>query len=298
MSDSPDELIDRFCDALWLEHGLSQHTISAYRSDLASLSRYLASRHGDLLHATRADLGHYLAHRFQTHARASTAARLLSTLRRFYRYLLRENRIAVDPTALIDSPKRARELPRSLTEVQVEGLLKAPDTATPLGLRDRAMLETLYATGLRVSELVGLTLGQVGMVQGVVRVVGKGNKERLVPLGEEAIAWLGRYQREARAQLVKRHGTDVVFVTARGSAMTRQAFWHNIKRYARRADIRVPLSPHTLRHAFATHLLNHGADLRAVQMLLGHADLSTTQIYTHVARARLQELHARHHPRG
>jgi integrase/recombinase XerD len=298
MNDAPDALIDRFCDALWLEHGLSQNTISAYRSDLVRLSRYLATRDRDLLHTTRADLGDYLAYRLQTRARAATAARLLSTLRRFYRYLLREKRIAVDPTALIDSPKLARELPRSLSEAQVEKLLAAPDTATPLGLRDRAMLETLYATGMRVSELVGLTLGQVGMVQGVVRVVGKGNKERLVPLGEEAIAWLTRYQREARAGLVKRHRTDAVFVTARGGALTRQAFWHNLKRYARRADIRVPLSPHTLRHAFATHLLNHGADLRAVQMLLGHADLSTTQIYTHVARARLQELHARHHPRG
>ena len=298
MSSDASDLIDRFCDTLWLEHGLSPHTLCAYRSDLVRLSRYLATDDRDLLHATRADLGDYLAFRRQTRARAATAARLLSTLRRFYRYLLREKRIEIDPTALIDSPKLARELPRSLSEAQVEQLLAAPDTAAPLGLRDRAMLETLYATGMRVSELVGLTLGQVGMVQGVVRVIGKGNKERLVPLGEEAIAWLDRYQREARGDLIKRHSTDAVFVTARGGALTRQAFWHNIKRYTRRAGIRVPLSPHTLRHAFATHLLNHGADLRAVQMLLGHADLSTTQIYTHVARARLQELHARHHPRG
>jgi integrase/recombinase XerD len=293
-----DDLIDRFCDVLWLEHGLSQHTIAAYRSDLLRLSRYLAAHNRDLRRATRDDVRAYLAHRRQTRARATTAARLLSTLRRFYRYLLREKEVDDDPTALIDSPKLSRRLPRSLTEAQVESLLAAPDAAKPLGVRDRAMLETLYATGLRVSELVGLTLGQVGMVQGVVRVVGKGNKERLVPLGEEAIAWLGRYQREARAQLVKQRSTDAVFVTARGGPLTRQAFWHNIKRYARRAGIRVPLSPHTLRHAFATHLLNHGADLRVVQMLLGHADLSTTQIYTHVARARLQELHARHHPRG
>lgn len=298
MSDTSDDLIDRFCDALWFEHGLSPHTISAYRSDLIRFSRYLVANRNDLVHATRADVGSYLAHRYQTRARASTAARLLSTLRRFYRYMLRERRIESDPTALVDSPKLARGLPRSLTESQVEQLLAAPNAATPLGLRDRAMLETLYATGMRVSELVGLRLGQLGMVQGVIRVVGKGNKERLVPLGEEAIAWLTRYQREARAGLIRKQSTDSVFVTARAGAMTRQAFWHNIKRYARRAGIRAPLSPHTLRHAFATHLLNHGADLRAVQMLLGHADLSTTQIYTHVARARLQELHAKHHPRG
>ncbi|HEX9810933.1 MAG TPA: site-specific tyrosine recombinase XerD [Burkholderiales bacterium] len=298
MSNATDDLIDRFCDALWLEHGLSPHTISAYRSDLIRFSRYLRANRRSLLQVTRAEVGGYLAHRYRSRARASTAARLLSTLRRFYRYLLRERRIERDPTALVDSPKLARGLPRSLTESQVEQLLAAPDTATALGLRDRAMLETLYATGMRVSELVGLTLGQVGVVQGVIRVIGKGNKERLVPLGEEAIEWLSRYQREARASLLRKHSTDSVFVTARGGAMTRQAFWYNLKRYARRAGIRVPLSPHTLRHAFATHLLNHGADLRAVQMLLGHADLSTTQIYTHVARARLQELHARHHPRG
>ena len=298
MSSDDSDLIDRFCDALWLEHGLSQHTISAYRGDLVRLSRHFAERHRDLLHATRADVRAYLGHRRQEHTRAATAARLLSTLRRFYRYLLRENRIDVDPTALIDSPKLARALPRSLSEAQVERLLAAPDTATPLGMRDRAMLETLYATGLRVSELVGLTLGQIGMVQGVIRVIGKGNKERLVPLGEEAIGWLGRYLGETRARLLRQGSTDAVFVTARAGSLTRQAFWHNIKRYARRAGVDVSLSPHTLRHAFATHLLNHGADLRAVQMLLGHADLSTTQIYTHVARARLQELHARHHPRG
>jgi integrase/recombinase XerD len=292
------DLIDRFCDVLWLEHGLSPHTIAAYRSDLLRMSRYLAGHDRDLRRATREDVRAYLAYRRQTRARAATAARLLSTLRRFYRYLLREKEIDADPTALIDSPKLPRALPRSLTEAQVKCLLEAPGTTTPLGLRDRAMLETLYATGLRVSELVGLTVGQVGLVQGVVRVVGKGDKERLVPLGEEAIAWLGRYQREARPELLKRRATDAVFVTLRGGPLTRQAFWHNIKRYARRAGIRAPLSPHTLRHAFATHLLNHGADLRVVQMLLGHADLSTTQIYTHVARARLQELHARHHPRG
>lgn len=298
MSKVPDDLIDRFCDSLWLEHGLSLHTISAYRSDLNRFNRYLQDNRRNLLQATRAEIAAYLAHRYRGRARASTAARLLSTLRRFYHYLLRERHIQSDPTALVDSPKLARGLPRSLSESQVEQLLAAPDIATPLGLRDRAMLETLYATGMRVSELVGLTLGQISVVQGVIRVIGKGNKERLIPLGEEAIAWLTRYQREARTILAKRHATDSVFVTTRGGAMTRQAFWYNIKRYAGQAGIRTPLSPHTLRHAFATHLLNHGADLRAVQMLLGHADLSTTQIYTHVARARLQELHAKHHPRG
>jgi len=292
------ELIARFCDALWLEHGLSAHTISAYRSDLTHVARFLAARGLSLPDARREDLRDYLAHRRRTRAKATTAARLLSTLRRFYRYLAREGRVSEDPTALIDSPKLVRALPKSLTEEQVERLLAAPDCGTPLGLRDRAMLETLYATGLRVSELVALTLGQVGLTQGVVRVVGKGDKERLVPLGEEALAWLGRYLAEARGPLLGRRAADAVFVTARGGPLTRQAFWHNIKRYARKAGIEAPLSPHTLRHAFATHLLNHGADLRVVQMLLGHADLSTTQIYTHVARARLQELHARHHPRG
>jgi integrase/recombinase XerD len=298
MSDGNNGRIDRFCDALWLEHGLSAHTISAYRSDLDQITRFLAKRNRDLANARREDIRAYLAHLRRGRVRPTTAARVLSALRRFYRYLTRENPGTADPTALIDSPKLTRELPQSLSEEQVDRLLAAPDTRTPLGLRDRAMLETLYATGLRASELVGLTLGQIGMVQGVVRVIGKGNKERLVPLGEEAVTWLGRYQDEARRRLLKRQTTDAVFVTARGGPLTRQAFWHNIRRYARRGGIHVPLSPHTVRHAFATHLLNHGADLRAVQMLLGHADLSTTQIYTHVARARLQELHARHHPRG
>lgn len=298
MSGENSELIDRFCDMLWLERGLSSHTISAYRGDLEQLGRFLTARERNLLGATREDIRAYLAYRRERRTRATTTARLLSTLRRFYRYLLRDDRISADPSALIDSPKLPRELPQSLSEEQVERLLAVPDTGTRLGLRDRAMLETVYATGLRVSELVGLTLGQISIVQGVIRVVGKGNKERLVPLGEEAIGWLSRYQSEARAALLGRSSTDVVFVTARGGALTRQTFWYNIKRYAHRAGIHVPLSPHTLRHAFATHLLNHGADLRAVQMLLGHADLSTTQIYTHVARARLQQLHARHHPRG
>jgi integrase/recombinase XerD len=299
MNAEPSELIDRFCDALWLEQGLSQATLSAYRSDLVLLERFLRVRDCEnLVRATREDLLAYLERRRGERVKSRTAARLLSTLRRFYRYLAREGRIEADPTALIDSPKLARPLPKTLSEDQVERLLAAPRAATPLGLRDRAMLEVLYATGLRVSELVGLTLAQINLTQGLVRVVGKGNKERLVPLGEEAIAWVNRYLREVRTGFTARQVTDALFITARGGPLTRQAFWHNLKRYARDAAIRTPLSPHTLRHAFATHLLNHGADLRVVQMLLGHADLSTTQIYTHVAQARLKELHARHHPRG
>jgi integrase/recombinase XerD len=291
-------LIERFGDALWTEQGLSDNTLSAYRSDLTLLSQWLSTRGSELQGVTRRDLQDYLAHRVNADARPRTTARLLSSLRRFYRYLLREKLIESDPTALIDSPKIGRPLPKSLTEEQVERLLQAPNTKTDLGLRDRAMLETLYATGLRVSELVGLTLSRVSLNQGVVRVIGKGDKERLVPLGEEAVAWVQRYLDDGRPALIKRRLTDAVFATARGGPMTRQAFWYNLKRLARVAGINNGLSPHTLRHAFATHLLNHGADLRVVQMLLGHADLSTTQIYTHVARARLKSLHAEHHPRG
>jgi integrase/recombinase XerD len=298
MSETADPLIERFADALWTEYGLSDNTLSAYTSDLTALDRWLRGRRGSLRAATREDLQAFLGASLERGARPRTAARMLSSLRRFYRYLVRESLITADPTELIESPKLGRPLPKSLSEEQVEQLLKAPDVGDARGLRDRAMLETLYATGLRVSELVGLTLSQVGLTQGVVRVIGKGNKERLVPLGEVAVAWLTRYLGEARAALVKRRVSDALFTTARGGPMTRQAFWRNLRQYARRADIRTPLSPHTLRHAFATHLLNHGADLRVVQMLLGHADLSTTQIYTQVARARLKELHARHHPRG
>lgn len=298
MSSGDSELIDRFCDVVWLEQGLSPHSIAAYRSDLAGASAFLVARGGDLLRATRDDLVTYLDHRRAGRAKTRTRARLLSTLRRFYGYLVRENRIEVDPTALIESPKIERSLPKSLTEEQVERLLAAPDAATATGLRDRAMLETLYATGLRVSELVQLTLPRLSLTQGLVRAIGKGNKERLVPLGEEAVNWLQRYLDEAREALMKRRATDALFVSPRGGPLTRQAFWHAIKRYAHQAAITTPLSPHTLRHAFATHLLDHGADLRVVQMLLGHADLSTTQIYTHVARARLKDLHAKHHPRG
>jgi integrase/recombinase XerD len=240
----------------------------------------------------------YLSDSVGKGARPRTTARLLSSLRRFYGYWVREEQLKSDPTVLIDSPKIGRPLPKSLTEDQVENLLLSPDDTTLHGLRDRAMLETLYATGLRVSELVGLTLSQVSLTQGVVRVIGKGGKERLVPMGEEAISWISRYLAEGRSRLLRRHSTDAVFITARGGPMTRQAFWHNLKRHARVGGIQTVLSPHTLRHAFATHLLNHGADLRVVQMLLGHADLSTTQIYTHVAQARLKTLHQQHHPRG
>ncbi len=291
-------LIELFLDSLWVERGASDHTLTAYGSDLRALALSLAQKGGTLQSAARDDLLDYLARRVQQGAKPRTTARLLSSQRRFYRYLLREGRIQADPTARIDAPKLGRPLPKSLTEEDVEMLLAAPDIAEPLGLRDRAMLELLYASGLRVSELVGLKLGEVSLTQGVVRIFGKGGKERLVPMGEECLEWLQRYLDEARPVLLAGRVADVVFVTRRAAAMTRQAFWYLIKRYARQAGISTTLSPHTLRHAFATHLLNHGADLRVLQMLLGHGDLSTTQIYTHVARERLKSLHAIHHPRG
>jgi integrase/recombinase XerD len=298
MSDVDNAVIDRFIDALMLEEGLSANTLDSYRRDLTGFATWLTAKRRRLLGAPPETLSEYLAARTASGVRARTSARLLSSLKRFYGYAVREELIKRDPTALLESPKIGRALPKTLSEAQVESLLDAPAATSTLGLRDRAMLEVLYATGLRVSELVGLKLNQLGLTQGLVRVIGKGNKERLVPLGEEAVAWLQRYLRDARPELVKRRATDAVFPTARGAAMTRQAFWHNLKRYAQIAGVRVALSPHTLRHAFATHLLNHGADLRVVQMLLGHADLSTTQIYTHVAKARLKQLHAQHHPRG
>jgi integrase/recombinase XerD len=293
-------LLDQFCDHLWLEDGLARNTLDAYRRDLSLFGDWLAARGGALERAAETDVLAYFAHRHAgpRRTRAATQARLGSSLKRFYRYLVRERRIAVDPTLKLEPPKRPPRFPRTLGEADVEALLTAPDVATPLGLRDRAMLELLYATGLRVSELVRLKPGEVSLDMGVVRVFGKGSKERLVPLGEEAAAWLARYQREARGVLLKGRAAEAVFVTARGAGMTRQAFWQLIKRYAARAIAGKPISPHTLRHAFATHLLNHGADLRVVQLLLGHADISTTQIYTHVARERLKALHARHHPRG
>ncbi len=291
-----DSHIERFIDHLWVEFGLSENTVSAYRSDLKAVQAYLARTAVQLADARDHDLLAYLSENVtQSHR---TLARRLSALRRYFRYLVREGLIASDPTLRLNSPRIGQKLPRSLSERDVEMLLAAPNTATALGLRDRTMLEVLYATGLRVSELVNMTLAEVNLRQGVVRVVGKGSKERLVPFGEIAQTWVERYLSEARANIVRGRITDAMFPTSRGNAMTRQAFWYAIKKYARQADVSLELSPHTLRHAFATHLLNHGADLRVVQMLLGHSDISTTQIYTHVAAERLKDLHSLHHPRG
>lgn len=291
------ELLDEFSDSLWLEDGLSLNTLQSYRRDLNKFSGWLGGK--SLLETTHADIQGYLADLFTVQkARSSSTGRNLSSLKRFFRYLLRQGKIATDPTLQIDSPKLPRNLPKTLTEQDVEQLLGAPDTDTPLGLRDRTMFEVLYASGLRVSELVSLRISQVSLDMGVVRVSGKGNKERLVPLGEEAMDWIRRYFENGRAVLLAGRVSDDLFVTARGEGMTRQMFWYLIKKHARAGGLNKPLSPHTLRHAFATHLLNHGADLRVVQMLLGHADISTTQIYTHVARERLKQLHAKHHPRG
>lgn len=288
-------LIDRFIDALWLEDGLAANSLAAYRRDLQQLAAQSGGR--DLLALGEVELQRYFAATF-TASRASTANRRLATLRRFYRWALREGMIDRDPTVRLVGAKAPPRFPKSLTEEQVEALLAAPEAESDLGLRDRAMLELLYATGLRVSELVGLKLVEVSLTDGLVRVTGKGQKERVVPLGEEARLWLERYAGRARPALLKGRSADALFVTRQGKPMSRQMFWKLIRRYALQADIRAPLSPHGLRHAFATHLLNHGADLRVVQMLLGHADISTTQIYTHVARERLQALHERHHPRG
>ena len=297
--DVDQDLLDGFCDALWLEDGLSRNTIESYRRDLRLFSAWLlADRGRTLQQAQRADLLDYLAHKFQHKAKARSSARLLSSFKRLYRYLLRENRIQGDPTLKVESPKLPRSLPKILTEEDVEVLLAAPNVETPLGLRDKSMLEALYASGLRVSELVTMQVAQLSQDMGVVRVMGKGSKERLVPMGEEALSWVRRYVDKARPEILAGRQSDALFVTSRGAAMTRQAFWYLIRRYAARAQIPKGISPHTLRHAFATHLLNHGADLRVVQMLLGHADISTTQIYTHVARERLKQLHAKHHPRG
>ena len=291
--------VDSFCDALWLEDGLAKATLDSYRSDLSRLSLWLANHAGEPLLDIRATtLTAFIAH-LSRQTRASSQARYLSTLRRFYRWQLGRGRIFIDPTLKLANPARPSRLPKVMSEKQVDALLAAPDLDTPLGLRDRAMLETLYASGLRVSELVNLKIHEVGFNDGVVRVIGKGSKERLVPLGEQAIDWLSRYLKEARTDILKGQQSEAIFITSRGAAMTRQAFWQLIKRYALQAGIDpAKLSPHVLRHAFATHLLNHGADLRVVQLLLGHADISTTQIYTHVARERLKALHAMHHPRG
>jgi integrase/recombinase XerD len=296
-------VIEQFIDVIWMERGLSENTLTAYRTDLKKYALWLEActdytSDEALIHANRDIIVNYLAELEKQSNSSRSRARLLSSLRRFYAYLLREKKIDIDPVALIDSPKLGRSLPKTLSEQDVESLLLAPDINQALGLRDRTLFEMLYATGLRVSELVTCELTQINLQQGVVRVSGKGNKERLVPLGEEAVAWLEKYLLHTRAELLKGQITDALFVTKRGTGMTRQAFWYLIKRYAIQAGIQAEISPHTLRHAFATHLLNHGADLRVVQMLLGHSDLSTTQIYTHVAKARLKSLHSQHHPRG
>lgn len=292
--------IDAFCDALWLEDGLAKATLDSYRADLTQFAAWLAKTgRGPMLAAGAEALVSYIAKVAGERKRATSQSRYLSSLRRFYRWHLGRGRITIDPTLKLVNPHLPARLPKVMSEQQVEDLLSAPEIEMPLGLRDRAMLETLYATGLRVSELVNLKLHEVGMNEGVVRVLGKGSKERLVPLGQEALDWIERYRREARMDLLGGQPSDALFVTRRGGAMTRQMFWNLIKRYALQAGIDPRrLSPHVLRHAFATHLLNHGADLRVVQLLLGHADISTTQIYTHVARERLKTLHALHHPRG
>jgi len=295
-ADADRDLIDAFLDALWMERGLSANTLQAYRSDLRHFLQWLHARGGRLSGTGAADVQAFLAQQGGRSVR--TVARRLSTLRRLFQYLLRTGRVHVDPTANVESPRLGRSLPKSMTEAEVEALLQAPDSRADAGMRDRAMLELLYATGLRVSELVGLRMDQVNLRQGVVRVLGKGGKERLVPLGEEAVSWLERYLGAARPALLRHQPGSTLFPGNRGTPLTRQAFWHAIKRHARKAGIAGNISPHVLRHAFATHLLNHGADLRVVQMLLGHADISTTQIYTHVARERLKKLHAAHHPRG
>jgi integrase/recombinase XerD len=291
-------LIERFADRAWMERGLSRNTLAAYQSDLRHCARWLAAAGASLPSARREHLLSYLAATVEGGARPRTSARRLSALRQFFRWCAREGLVAVDPTAQIEAPRLGRPLPASLSEAEVEALLAAPDTTGAEGMRDRAMLEVLYATGLRVSELVGLQPDQVNLNQGLVRVVGKGGKERLVPLGDEAVAWVGRFVSGARAELLGGRPCPALFPTRRGKGMTRQAFWYRVRHHAVGAGIRQPLSPHTVRHAFATHLVNHGADLRVVQLLLGHSSLSTTQIYTHVARERLQALHARHHPRG
>ena len=289
--------LDTFIDHLWLEDGLSKNTLDSYRADLSQFNDWLLVNKTTLMEANQADIQQYLAVKFPQ-SKPRSISRLIASMRRFYRYALRENLISQDPTLQIESPKLPRSLPKSLNEQEVEDLLNAPNISDPIGLRDRAMLELLYASGLRVSELVGIRVNEVSTQDGVVRVTGKGSKTRLVPMGEEAADWINRYIKEARPDILQKRQSEALFVTARTAEMTRQAFWYLIKRYALMAGITKHMSPHVLRHAFATHLLNHGADLRVVQMLLGHSDISTTQIYTHVARERLKQLHSVHHPRG
>lgn len=292
------QLIAEYLDAIWMEKGLSENTQESYRRDLSQFAVWLNQQKQQLIGVDSSTVQSYLDVRLQQKLSSRTSARFLSCIRGFYRYLLRENRISENPVALVDNPKLSRSLPKSLSEMDVELLLAAPDLSDPVGLRDRTMLEVLYACGLRVSELVGLTMPQINLRQNVIRVMGKGSKERLIPLGEEAAVWLVRYLREARPVLLNSMPDEVVFPSTRAQPMTRQTFWYRIKHWAMVAGIKKELSPHTLRHAFATHLLNHGADLRVVQLLLGHSDLSTTQIYTHVAKLRMKQQHAQHHPRG
>ena len=302
MTESDAALLDQFCDALWLQDGLAKNTLAAYRSDLALFAAWLADEGNSLQAVEAGDVKSYLAHLYrrprELQPKPASLRRLQAALRRFYRHLLANGRIAADPMQNIEQPRMPQRFPKTLSEAEVEALLRAPDVARPVGLRDRAMLELLYAAGLRVTELIKLRLFEVSLEDGVVRVLGKGDKTRLVPLGEVAIDWLGRYLAESRPQLLQGGACDQVFVTARRQGLSRQMFWSLVKRHAVTAGIGKPISPHVLRHAFATHLLNHGADLRVVQLLLGHADISTTQIYTHVARERLKRLHAQHHPRG
>jgi integrase/recombinase XerD len=296
---APHADLERYIDALWMEKGLSDNTLSSYRRDLTQFNDWLQrTEGGSIVEANRSSLQRYLGARLEQGMSPRSTARFLSCVRGFFHYLLREGRLSVDPTLDIDSPRLGRPLPKALSEAEVERLLQAPDPDIALEMRDRTMLELLYACGLRVTELTSMQMVQLSLNQGVVRVFGKGSKERLVPVGEEALRWLQRFMAGPRAQLLKGIPSDVLFPSLRGTQMTRQTFWYRIKIYAQRADIKKHLSPHTLRHAFATHLLNHGADLRVVQMLLGHSDLSTTQIYTHVAQQRMQELHEQHHPRG
>lgn len=290
--------IDNYLDVIWMEKGLSKNSLYSYGRDLKNFSQWLEPLGIELLSASRSNIQMYLSHRFEQGLSARTTARQLSCLRSFYRHFLRENIIIVDPTVLIDNPKLGRPLPKSLSEQDIEALLATPDTEDSLGLRDRTMLEVLYASGLRVTELVSLRLHEVNLRQGIVRVFGKGSKERLVPLGDEAMSWLQKYIKDSRPLLLNGKQSDILFLSTRAQQMTRQTFWHRLKIHVRDAHIDKQISPHTLRHAFATHLLNHGADLRVVQLLLGHSDLSTTQIYTHVANSRMKELHTEHHPRG
>ena len=291
-------LIDQFLDWIWLESGLSKHTIAAYRNDLTQYAKWLNKGNTSLAKAKRKDLLAYLSFRMNEGSQSRSIARFLSTMKRYYQFAIERGWIKENPVKDVVMPKTSRQLPKVISEQEVEQLLEAPDDRSHYGIRDKAMLETLYATGLRVSELVNLSLSELNLQAGVVRVTGKGNKQRLVPLGEQAISQLQHYLNSARPELLKKHITDAVFLSSRGTAMTRQAFWQLIKKYAVMVGLKSYLSPHTLRHAFATHLINHGADLRTTQMLLGHCDLSTTQIYTHVAKQRLKSLHATHHPRG